>query len=510
MTATPNKITVPYRDDIVALFPLLERTGPGTALVPHDPGTAVILRNVGLEVPSPVLCHYDFPHPPDKPPFAAQRSTVQLITENMRAYVLNGLGTGKTACILWAYHYLRSLGMAKKMLVIAPLSALRETWMSHVFEFLGQRVTATVLHGDREKRLAQLARPDVDIFVINPAGMKVVQKALDKRPDIDVLAIDELATYRNKSKRSRALRDFAAGKKWVWGMTGAPIPHEPTDVWEQAKIVTPWTVPPHFTHFRDDLMLRVSQFRYVPKLGAKEKAYAALQPSVRFTLDDVTELPPYVSRRIEVPMGPLQQKAYDAIRTAAYHMIENRVVTAANAGVVLNKLLQISLGYVYDDKGRTITLDNQQRLETMLDTVEAADGKVIIFTAYKHALAGISTALTSRAISHALVSGDVPVKQRDGIFSAFQNTDEPRVIAAHPACMSHSLTLHRASTVLWTGPIPDLEIYDQANARIRRVGQRSRQLFVHLQATTQERKLYQMLIERQNYQIDVLALFAEE
>jgi hypothetical protein len=400
--------------------------------------------------------------------------------------------------------------MVRKMLVVAPLSSLRETWMSHVFEFLGRRVVATVLHGDRDKRLRELARPDVDIFIINPAGMKVVQKELYNRPDIDVLAIDELATYRNRSKRSRAMREYAAKVPWVWGMTGAPMPHAPTDVWEQAKIVTPWSVPPHFTHFRDELMLRVSQFKYLPKLGAKDKAYAALQPSVRYTLDDVTELPAYVSRRVEVPMGPLQKQAYEAIRKDAYHMIADRIVTAANAGVVLNKLLQISLGYVYDNKGRAITLDNGMRLESMLDIVEAADGKVIIFTAYKHALAGISAALKSRDISHAVVSGDVPVKQRDGIFAAFQRTDEPRVLAAHPACMSHSLTLHRASTVLWTGPIPDLEIYEQANARIRRVGQRSRQLFVHLQSTAQERKLYRQLIERQSYQLDVLALFAED
>ena len=45
---------------------------------------------------------------------------------------------------------------------------------------------------------------------------------------------------------------------------------------------------------------------------------------------------------------------------------------------------------------------------------------------------------------------------------------------------------------------------------IRRVGQRSRQLFVHLQSTAQERKLYRQLIERQSYQLDVLALFAED
>jgi len=507
--ATPNRIAVPYRPEMIQLFPDFERTGPDSGLVPHDPASTAILRNMGLDVPSAVLCHYDFPHPPDKVPFEAQRQTTVLLTENMRAYVLNGLGTGKTACILWAYHYLRSLGMVRKMLVVAPLSSLRETWMRHVFEFLGQRIVATVLHGDRDFRLRELARPEVDVFVINPAGMKVIQKALDLRDDIDVLAIDELATYRNKSKRSRAMRTYAHRVKWVWGATGAPIPHAPTDVWEQAQIVTPWTVPKYFTHFRDELMFRVNQFKYKPKLGSKEKAYAALQPSVRYTLDDVTELPPYVSRRIEVPLGPLQERVYKAIKNEAFSMIEQNIVTAANAGVVLNKLLQISLGYVYDDKHRTIPLDNQQRLDAMLDIVEGHDGKAIVFTTFIHSLQGLSAALKSRDIEHAVVSGATPIRQRDKIFSDFQHTDRPPVLLAHPACMAHSLTLTRASLVLWFGPVPDLELYDQANARIRRVGQRQRQLFAHLQSTAQERNLYQQLIERQSYQLDLLAMFAE-
>jgi SNF2 family DNA or RNA helicase len=78
---------------------------------------------------------------------------------------------------------------------------------------------------------------------------------------------------------------------------------------------------------------------------------------------------------------------------------------------------------------------------------------------------------------------------------------------AHPQCLAHGLTLTAADTVVWFGPITSLEIYDQANARIRRVGQKQKQQFLHLQGTPTEKRLYSMLINKQNVQNQLLEMF---
>jgi SNF2 family DNA or RNA helicase len=103
-----------------------------------------------------------------------------------------------------------------------------------------------------------------------------------------------------------------------------------------------------------------------------------------------------------------------------------------------------------------------------------------------------------------MVHGDT--KDRNTIFNDFQNSVKYRVLLAHPQCVHHGLTLTAATTIVWYSPMPSLEVYEQANARIRRVGQRHKQQFLHLQATPVERKVYQMLRTKQKLQDKFLDL----
>jgi SNF2 family DNA or RNA helicase len=98
---------------------------------------------------------------------------------------------------------------------------------------------------------------------------------------------------------------------------------------------------------------------------------------------------------------------------------------------------------------------------------------------------------------------------RAHIFNLFQNTNSYRVIVAHPQCLAHGITLTAADTVIWFAPVTSLEIYDQANHRIRRVGQKHKQLILHLQSTPVEKKIYAMLQKKQRVQDQLLELFAE-
>jgi len=441
-------------------------------------------------------------------PFDIQRRTVEMLTENHRAYVLNSMGTGKTKCALWAFDYLRRSNSCRRMLVVAPLSTLRFTWGHEIF-LTTPMYKFNVLHGDREKRLKLLAEPK-DIYVINHDGLRVIADEVAKRPDIDVICIDELATYRNRVKKTRIAEDLCKRKPIVWGMTGAPTPNAPTDVFQQAKIITPHTVPKYFSNFRDATMYRINQFKFAPRPGSQETAIAALQPNVRFTLDDVMELPPFISRVMDVEMGDKQQAIYNAVKRDCFALLQQGKIKAANAGAVMSKLLQVSLGWVYLDGGKVAHLDNEARNKALLDTIMAAEKKVLVFVPFKHALRGIKDLLDAENVSNEMVSGDTPLAERDRIFRAFQFGEKPRVIEAHPECVSHGITLTAADTIIWYGPITSTEIYDQANARIRRVGQASKQLFLHLQATASERHIYNLLRRKITVQDELLKMLEME
>ena len=271
------------------------------------------------------------------------------------------------------------------MLVVAPISTLTFVWLREAFE-VDANLKINILYGDRKTRLKRLAE-DADVYIINHDGIGVIAKELALRKDIDTLCIDELAKYRNKSNRTKEMVTLAGNMRWVWGMTGAPMPHEPTDVFWQCKVVTPTTVPKYFSHFRSELMYPLGHVqKWVPKADAVEKAYDVMQPAVRFTIDDVQELPPCIERFVDVDMGALQQKVYkDIVAHCQSAFASGELVTAANAGAAMSKLLQISLGWVYTRDGTTKALDNDKRIEALVDAIESTDRKVLVFVPYIHA-----------------------------------------------------------------------------------------------------------------------------
>src|SRR6185312_7843625 len=108
------------------------------------------------------------------------------------------------------------------------------------------------------------------------------------------------------------------------------------DVWGQATIITPHTVPKYFTHLRQDLCYKAGPFKWEAKDGAVERAFQMLQPSVRFALKDVTELPDVVLQYVEVPLGREQKRVYEAMRGKALALIGSQQIDALNAGAVLS------------------------------------------------------------------------------------------------------------------------------------------------------------------------------
>jgi hypothetical protein len=455
----------------------------------------IVRNNVRIEAPSDGF-KYCFMVP----------STFLLLRRNGCIFATGN--TGKTRCVLWAFDYLQSIGKATRMLVFAPISTLTRVWARELMlEF--SHLKYNIIYGDKKKRLKLLSE-DVDVYIINHDGTAVIADELAKRDDIDVFAIDELSVYRNgDAKRTKLLRSLAKSRYWVWGLTGSPMPRDVTDVWGQCTIVTPHTVPKYYSHLRQTLCYRAGPFKWEARDGAIEKALSYMSPSVRFTLDDVTELPPKVIQYVEVPMGPKQKVVYDAMRRSALALIDSQEIDALNAGAVMSKLLQIALGWVYTRDKQAIQLDNQDRIQTIVDFVDGCQRKVIVFVPFKSGIAGISAALSANDIDHRVVTGDTPMSERNETFSLFQDSAFVKVLLAHPQCMAHGLTLTAADTIVWAGPVTSLETFMQANGRITRVGQMHKQLIAMIGGTTVERKLYELLGRNEAVQNKFLQLVEE-
>lgn len=486
-------------DRVTTVIPTAKKfTYKGVELVavPHRLDETKVLNNLGFKVPAPIEHYYQWSG--QYKPFKAQLATSSFLTVNPRAFVLNDMGTGKTLATLWAFDWLKSIGKAKKALIISPLSTLERTWADEVFMHF-PHLTVAVLYGSKARRQKML-NEDVDIYLINHDGIKTIEEDLIAKKDIDTVVIDEIASFRNASTtRWKSLRKVCDGRDRLWGLTGTPIPNLPTDAWAQCRLISPEKVPPYFGKFRDAVMRQMGQFKWVPREGATEVVAQAMQPSIRFSRDECVDLPECVYSDRSVPMTAEQAKAYKEMFNRLKMEANDQQVVAVNEAVKMQKLIQIACGVVYDGNGEDVILANDHRIEAVREVIEEAGTKVIVFVPFKGVLNHVADQL-AQDWDVAKISGETPKAERDDIFFRFQKTKELKVLVAQPAAMSHGLTLTAASTVIWYAPVTSNEVYQQANARITRPGQKHSQLIVNVEASQVERKVYDRLKKKQSTQ----------
>ena len=509
MFITPDNkhLVMPWRADLKQVIPHareIKYDGQRMLVVPNGGDEARVARNLGVPVPAPILTRYNWR---GQKPWDTQRTTAALLSESSRAYCLNEFGTGKTRSVIWASDYLRQTGQAGRVLIVAPLSTLTPVWEAELFRVI-PKARVQVLLGPKAERLRRLAT-ESDYYIINHHGMVLLKDQLVKR-GFDIVVFDELAVLRNRSTGLWRAAHWIVqhGVKHAWGLTGSPTPKAPTDAWAQVKLLTPARTTNTLARFKDMTMRQITQFKWVKKPGAQEIIHEAMQPSVRFSLSDVIELPATTYQTRQVELEGEAARAYRLMFDKMRLMTRNgENVTAANEGVLQSKLLQVALGYIYTDKKGVYNLPNEARLDAVREIAQGTSRKVICFVPYIHALEGVAAHL-QKFTGVAVVHGQTPVAARNKIFRQFQDDpDGPHVIVAHPACMSHGLTLTAANTVVWVGPVNNYETYEQANARIVRPGQTSKTLIVHVVGTPVERLAYRRLSERGQFQGMLLELF---
>lgn len=479
------------------------RAANGLTIVPHTIDTTKIARNLGYKLPAPIIYQYDWV---GTTPFKTQKITAAMLTMKQRAYVLSEMGTGKTRAALYALDYLMREDLIHRALIVAPLSTLSIVWGQELLMYF-PHISHRILYGDRDKRLAEL-KAGADCYIINHDGLKVMLPELVARKDIDCIIVDEIATFRTAgTDRWKAMQAVVQNRKYVWGLTGSPTPNEPADAWGQCRLLTPLSVPQHFSRFKRQVMRKITQFKWVPQPDALDKVHEAMQPAVRFKRDDCVELPPvsYTGRLVQ--LSPQQESTYKKLMAALRVAFAEGEVTAANEGVLFSKLLQISAGYVYTKDGKVVDLNPTHRLKELMEVIDQASAKVIVFVDFVHAVDAVFATLKANGYAPSMVTGATPAGARNLIFGSFQREEKPRVLVAHPKCMAHGLTLTAANTIVWYTPTTSLETYEQACARITRPGQKQKSLIVHLTGTAIEAKLYKRLQKKAKLQGTLLEMF---
>jgi len=476
--------------------------------VRHTLETTRLLRNIGLDVPSPIISQYDWPG--KYTPFAHQRVMADFLTTITKGFNLSEMGVGKTYAALWAADYLMAVGAIKRVAIITPMSTMDTVWKQDIFDLLMHR-TCGIAHGTMKRRL-EVLNTDLDFYVVNHDGIALpdVARLVRKRKDIDLIIVDEVSMFRNsKIDKYKMLQWVMERKRRLWCITGTPCPNAPTDAWALARLVDPARVPKWFGSFQRKTMVAVSEHKWVPRAGASEMAYDAMKPAVRFLKKDCLTLPPVVVENRQTSLTAEQRTKFKEMKNEMAMSAGVGTIDAVNAADKINKLRQILCGSVKDAaSGTYILLDHGPRLRDLEAAIDEANAKVIVIVPFKGIIQALAKELTQDGYTVGVLNGDVSPRVRDHTIGQFKHEANPTVLLCHPKVMSHGLNLTVADTTIFYAPIYSNDEYEQVVERFNRAGQTRKMTILRLAADPLEWEIYRMVDNKRLTQKSILDLYA--
>ena len=235
-----------------------------------------------------------------------------------------------------------------------------------------------------------------------------------------------------------------------------------------------------------------------------------LSPGIRYTLEECIDMPPMVLEEREIPLSNKQKDAYRSMYKKLVYEYENGEISAKNAAVKVQKLLQISSGVLYDSEtGETVHLPCQKREEELITILgEQSPQKLIIATHYSATIDKLLAFFKKKKIQALALRGGMSPKGRALAIDAFQDGTLP-VLIIQPQAAAHGLTLTVANTVVWYGPTMSNETYTQLNARVRRPGQSRTQIVVRISSSYVERRFFKALDGKEKLSQVLLSLYKD-
>lgn len=411
-----------------------------------------------------------------------QQYSINHIIDHKDSGLFLDMGMGKTVSTLTAVDDLIFMGEVNKVLVIAPKRVAEDTWSTEVekWDHLKHLRISKIL-GTPKQRI-KAVEADADIYVTNRENVEWLVNIYFGSWKWDMCVIDELSSFKSsKAIRFRALRKVRPYFKRIVGLTGTPAPNSLIDLWPQiylldggkrlGRTITGYRQQ-YFTPGRSNGYV---VYDYVLKDGADKAIQDKISDiCISMMAKDYLDLPGRIDNRIELNLPESVKKQYRQFeKDLIMNLGDDEEITAANAAVLTNKLLQYANGSIYDDDKNVINI-HDEKLEKLLEIIDIANGKpVLVFYNFKHDFDKISKALTKLKIKHQTLEDSADIKK--------WNEGKIQVALLHPASAGHGLNLqYGGNIIVWYGLTWSLELYQQANARLHRQGQKQTVVINHL------------------------------
>jgi len=446
---------------------------------------------------------YNSPMTPP-PLYAHQIEDVAHILKNPKTLNFSSPGTGKTRTCIEAIRARKNEG---RTLVLCPKSIMRPAWGNDLDRFAPE-ISYSI--ADASHR-AEGFFAKTDVVVMNHDGISWLEQCVKQHNpilnDFCQLIIDESTYYKNDSGRTKAICKLKQLFKYRILLTGTPYSNSLTDIWRQAFICDDGErLGNSFYKFRSQVcvakMLGNGITVWKDKANMEPVIYHLLKDIViRHKLEDCISIPPNTVQEVVFELNPTHMRIYKELEEEALLTIGEGKVTAINAAVLANKLLQVASGAVYDSTGVVHLLDTD-RYELIKDLAEARPQCIIAFH-WTHQKTHLQ-----KLLPHAkVIDGTVTIRERNTLVDAFQAGNIPQLLI-HPKSGAHGLTLTAGHATIWASPTYSSEEFTQFNNRIYRAGQTKKTETILIQAkNTIEGTVFAKLQGKLTNMHNILTLF---
>ncbi|PHM35975.1 type I restriction-modification system, R subunit [Xenorhabdus innexi] len=485
--------------------------GDNTVAYKWDYYNAALLAVADLPAVSPIYRDYHWPGPSDFRPYQHQIICADFLCLRKKAYCFAGTGTGKTAIGLWAAHYLYTLGLVKKILILCPSSVLLDAWQPTAAKLLFGEADFTVIEGTVKQKQEQVASA-APFHITNYEALKGLHKKFSQN-HYDLIILDESTKIKNRETDIWSLvYPLVRKATYAWQMTGTPTPMGPKDAFGQICMFDGFgnTVPNIYWWENLTTWKKKDAFKRFPLKGWQATVAKYMKPALRIRTRDCIDLPPIVYESRYLPLTAVQKAAIQMLRTQKMVNLAGENIMGDNRAILLDKVVQICCGAVLSESGEVVEMKPTKRLNECLEIIHSEEGKVLIFAPFRAAVEMITRYLRSKNIAVGVIHGGITSKKaRQKIFDSFQNDlkGQMQVIVGVPSAFAHGVTLTAASHAIWYAPFASTEVYLQATARMERNGQKHHMTVTEMWGDQREKQLYDIIAGRAEAQLTLLDIY---
>lgn len=405
-------------------------------------------------------------------PHDYQRYATEKIIELPACGIFLEMGLGKTVSTLTAIDELiYDRFDVSKVLVIAPKRVAENTWTDEAekWEHLKGLKFSKVLGTAAERERA--LQKDADIYLINRENVVWLVDHLKKDWPFDMIVVDELSSFKsNQAKRFKSLRKVRPLSKRFVGLTGTPASNGLMDLWPEVYLIDQGArLGKTITGYRDRYFYPGKRngytvFTWEAKPGAEEAIHRQISDiCISMKAADYLSLPERIVNDVEIRLAPAEYGKYQELEKEKLLDLEGQEITALSAASVWGKLLQLANGAAYDNEGNVVAF-HDRKLEALEEIIDAACGHpVLVFYNFRHDYERLTEHF--RKMNPRTIGSSKDIKE--------WNNGRIPLMLAQPASMGHGLNIQAGGHIIvWFGLNPSLELYQQANARLYRQGQK--------------------------------------